>query len=273
MEKALVVGLDLPVAPAPDLPHIGICECCGKEVIAKLGSFMPWHWAHKGNPDCDPWHEESPWHNGLKSYFDAQFREVVPDRTDANGKKHRADILTPDGLFIEVQHSWIGVDEILEREAFYQNLIWIVDACKGKLNAATFGRHVWMPKDVTVSCEAEFLCSGPCKALRRWNIAKRVFFDFGDEFLWEYGRRPDSEFKDFPIEDGISLKLAQCPTVTPIRRNYMMATLAAGMSLTDVLKTGRLIENLGSVDQINWKGQEVVHYQEREYLATHFSEN
>jgi hypothetical protein len=41
---------------------------------------------------------------------------------------HRADIVTPSGLVIELQHSSIPVDEITERERFYQNMIWLIDA-------------------------------------------------------------------------------------------------------------------------------------------------
>ncbi len=52
-------------------------------------------------------------------------REVSHTATD--GEVHRADIKTPTGIVIEVQHSGMSDSERESREAFYGNLIWIVD--------------------------------------------------------------------------------------------------------------------------------------------------
>ena len=46
---------------------------------------------------------------------------------DAKGEIHRADIKTPTGIVIEVQHSTMTDSERESRETFYQNLIWILD--------------------------------------------------------------------------------------------------------------------------------------------------
>ena len=47
--------------------------------------------------------------------------------TAPDGEVHRADIKTPTGIVIEVQHSTMTDRERESREAFYGNLIWIVD--------------------------------------------------------------------------------------------------------------------------------------------------
>jgi len=47
--------------------------------------------------------------------------------TAPEGEVHRADIKTPTGIVIEVQHSTMTDEERESREAFYGNLIWIVD--------------------------------------------------------------------------------------------------------------------------------------------------
>ena len=52
-------------------------------------------------------------------------REV--SHTAPDGEVHRADIKTPTGIVIEVQHSTMTDSERESRETFYDNLIWIVD--------------------------------------------------------------------------------------------------------------------------------------------------
>ena len=47
--------------------------------------------------------------------------------TAPDGEVHRADIKTPTGIVVEVQHSTMTDSERESREAFYDNLIWIVD--------------------------------------------------------------------------------------------------------------------------------------------------
>lgn len=84
------------------------------------------HWAHKSQRDCDPWWEnETAWHREWKSHFPEECREVSHSAPD--GEVHRADIKTPTGIVIEVQHSPMTDRERESREEFYENLIWIVD--------------------------------------------------------------------------------------------------------------------------------------------------
>ena len=106
----------------------GKCCLCGDDMIAKCGQYVRWHWAHKARITCDPWQEsETDWHRYWKDAFPADCQEVVhvDGRTH---EKHIADVKTPGGFVVEVQHSPIAEHEALSRERFYKNMIWIVDA-------------------------------------------------------------------------------------------------------------------------------------------------
>ncbi len=96
-------------------------------MVAKCGSRIMHHWAHRGRRNCDPWWEnETDWHRQWKNRFPESCREI--SHTAPNGEIHRADIKTPTGIYIEVQHSSTMTDaERASREAFYQNLVWVVD--------------------------------------------------------------------------------------------------------------------------------------------------
>lgn len=105
---------------------IGICPTCGAAMVAKCGPRIIHHWAHRGRRDCDPWWEnETEWHREWKNRFPEACREI--SHTSPNGEIHRADIRTPTGIYIEVQHSSMTDAERESREAFYQNLVWVID--------------------------------------------------------------------------------------------------------------------------------------------------
>ena len=111
-----------------------ICPACGEKVIPKCGSIKTWHFAHESLKDCDSFSEpESEWHIGWKNEFPKEQQEVV---VEFMGEKHRADILLentkqePWGkqnyhLIIELQNSSISLEEVREREEFYDNMIWL----------------------------------------------------------------------------------------------------------------------------------------------------
>jgi hypothetical protein len=104
----------------------GICPTCGAAMIAKCGPRIMHHWAHRGRRDCDPWWEnETAWHREWKSRFPEGCREI--SHTAPDGEIHRADIKTPTGIYIEIQHSAMTDAERASREAFYQNLVWVID--------------------------------------------------------------------------------------------------------------------------------------------------
>lgn len=105
------------------------CPCCDKEVIAHCGEVMAWHWAHR-SADCDPWSEpESQWHLNWKERLAS-----IGAMTEVVCNNHRADaiIYNPDnpkkGVVIELQNSSISAAEIIEREKFYGNMVWMVNA-------------------------------------------------------------------------------------------------------------------------------------------------
>lgn len=52
---------------------------------------------------------------------------------------HRADIRRDDGNVIELQHSAISSEEIREREAFYERMIWVIDGRAYNFNFSEFG--------------------------------------------------------------------------------------------------------------------------------------
>lgn len=104
----------------------GTCPTCGADMVAKCGPRVIHHWAHAGRRNCDPWWEnETEWHRHWKNRFPEECREV--SHTAPDGEIHRADIKTPTGIIIEVQHSAITDAERLARESFYGNLVWIID--------------------------------------------------------------------------------------------------------------------------------------------------
>lgn len=123
MQYALVDGQRQEPSPGAK----GECEMCGAPALAKCGPKVMHHWAHAGRRNCDPWWEnETEWHRSWKNLFPPECREVC--HTASGGEIHRADIKTPGGLYIEIQHSAMSEAERTSREQFYKNLVWIVDA-------------------------------------------------------------------------------------------------------------------------------------------------
>ena len=109
----------------PSKGATAICPDCNEKLIAKCGDIISWHWAHRTGTDCELWGEhESAWHLWWKSQWPKQFVEVPVVR---NGKRHRADIRTPDGKVVELQHSFISTEEMHERETFYGDMVWVFD--------------------------------------------------------------------------------------------------------------------------------------------------
>ncbi len=104
----------------------GVCPICGSDMISKCGPRIMHHWAHHKIKNCDPWWEnETQWHRDWKNQFPLECREVSHIADD--GEIHRADIKTPTGIVIEIQHSSMTDSERTSREEFYQNLVWVID--------------------------------------------------------------------------------------------------------------------------------------------------
>jgi competence protein CoiA len=108
------VTTDCTVARKATLAH---CPVCHQEVIPRRGIKKAHHWAHKANSSC-PYGEyqnkyggngETDWHRNAKALFPTEYQEIY-----SNGKI--ADVMLPNGLVIEFQHSNISREEIELRE-------------------------------------------------------------------------------------------------------------------------------------------------------------
>lgn len=118
-----------------------ICPTCSAAMIAKCGRIKVWHWSHQSFKDCDTWSEgETAWHAAWKSRF--QNTEVTM-RSIASGveQTHRADAVTGSGTVIEFQHSAISTQDVIDRERFYGDMVWVLDATKPFRNDRIQLRH------------------------------------------------------------------------------------------------------------------------------------
>lgn len=140
----------------------GICPNCGSELIAKCGKVKVNHWSHKSIKNCDRWWEsETEWHRSWKNNFPKDWQEIsmLDQKT---GEKHIADVNTDNNLVIEFQHSFINEEERVSREAFYGNMIWVVDGTrlkrdyprflKGINNLRKINRQNWYLVDFPEEC-------------------------------------------------------------------------------------------------------------------------
>ena len=168
--------------PQPGLK--GTCQFCGGEMIANCGRVKVWHWSHKANPPCDPWWEnETEWHRQWKNRFPLEWQEVVLF-DQVTGEKHIADVRTPHGLVIEFQHSAIKPEEIAAREAFYKNMIWIVDGTRGELDPAYFNMGTWGPIEYDPLAYG-IHWMGRSRLFHIWaSVGAKVYLDFGEDVLF-----------------------------------------------------------------------------------------
>lgn len=177
-----IVG-DQRLPPAPKLR--GLCPLCGSELLAKCGAVKAWHWAHRAQLGCDPWWEnETGWHCDWKNQFPEDWQEIVMF-DEATGEKHIADVKTPHGMVIEFQHSVMPPDELKAREAFYRNMVWIVDGTRGPLdrdyfNISRTGSEI---SSNPVAYGLHWL--GKSRLFANWSAAtSHVYIDFGEEYVW-----------------------------------------------------------------------------------------
>lgn len=150
---------------------IGTCQCCDKPTIAKCGSRMIHHWAHKSLVDCDNWWEtETKWHRDWKNLFPVDWQEIT-HIDQITGEIHRADVKTNYGLVIELQNSPISYEEQISREEFYKEMIWIINGEKFKNNF-----HIL---DKLPNPDDEFT-QDICFQSRKHNHFGRTFFRFSE---------------------------------------------------------------------------------------------
>jgi competence CoiA-like predicted nuclease len=145
----------------------GLCPSCKQPLVAKCGRIKVWHWSHTNRIDCDAWFEPiTPWHLGYQSL-------IVSSNVEVIFSNHRADLVAADRTVVELQHSPISPTQIEEREKFYGEMIWIVDAERFSENL------VFVKKDNYYT----FRWKWP---RRSWMFAKkRVFLDLCNECLFE----------------------------------------------------------------------------------------
>jgi hypothetical protein len=158
----------------------GLCRSCGAELIAKCGKVKINHWAHKGKLDCDPWREsETKWHREWKNCFDAEWQEVI-HKDEITGEIHRADVTTPHGWTIEIQHSPMDDEERKARNSFYKKIAWVIDGTRRKTDIDQLNRLLTNG----VSLKTKFLTvavnpDNKNRLLTEWhNKDSLVFFDF-----------------------------------------------------------------------------------------------
>ena len=115
------------------------------EVISAVGEFNVPHWRLKSTVDYDSWSEPvGPWHIKWQKFFrdkyNAKLEVIMYDKE--TGEKHIADVVLPNGIIIEIQHSPIKVEEIEDRERFYgNNMIWFLDIDTMFNEIGIFGIH------------------------------------------------------------------------------------------------------------------------------------
>jgi competence protein CoiA len=197
MKFALVDGARHEAQPG----LLGTCPACERPLVAKCGEVRIWHWAHRGQLMCDPWWEnEGPWHRAWKSHFPESWQEIVLAASD--GTRHIADVRTDRNWVLEFQHSHLQPEERRARDAFYRQLIWVVDATRRKRDITGFskawGRGVAVDARISVK-RVQLADSG---LLREWARSQMpIFFDFGMPHViwWLLPGRPEGAVYIIPF--------------------------------------------------------------------------
>lgn len=210
----------------------GKCPFCGTDVVAKCGKFRHAHWAHLSRKDCDSWWEsETDWHREWKSRFPQSWQEQTR-YDEQTGEKHVADVLTPNGLVIEFQHSSIKPEELQSRNNFYRHILWVVDGCRGKTD---------FQKMINVFSSRDFK---KVDSIPDWPVQRTNFFEFyfADEvFNKTWLKLPIPVFFDFSshpdlqvLEDSLSIGSLELCCVFP---QYSYGAVAAFISKEDFVKS------------------------------------
>lgn len=130
----MIIALDSSGNRISPFPRgMGFCQVCEDPLIAHCGEIKVWHWQHRHDRECDPWKEhETLWHRQWKERFPLPWCEVILQNDD--GEKHVADVKTQGQVVIEFQNSPISTHTIQEREDFYQDMVWVINAAEFKKN-------------------------------------------------------------------------------------------------------------------------------------------
>lgn len=99
-------------------PNIkAFCPGCSQPLISKCGDINIWHFAHKSKSQCD-YKPSSQWSLEWKSLFPKELVEI---------KRHYqfVDLILPNNLAVEFQHSSISLSEMIEKTNYWKNILWI----------------------------------------------------------------------------------------------------------------------------------------------------
>ena len=175
------------------LPERGLhgkCQIYGHPMVAKGGPKRKDYWAHQGSAPCDPWWEnKTEWHRAWQEHFPEEWQEFR--YIGEQGETHIADVKTAREWVIEFQHSPIKPEERHLREAFYKQLIWVVDGTRRKRDRAQFLQALNSGQVVKKFPNMRRIMADECALLREWSSsASRVFFDFreGGIIWWLLGK-------------------------------------------------------------------------------------
>lgn len=162
----------------------GVCQSCGGLTIAKCGPVRAHHWAHKPGANCSyTSRPESEWHTQWKRNFPEDWLEVQSVSPD--GEKRIADVLTPQGLTVEIQHSPIKPEERNGREKFWSRLVWVVDGNRTQSAEYQFAEMLYnaYPRPVDqVTFEVNYSL---CDLTKAWASSKKpVYFEFESMGFW-----------------------------------------------------------------------------------------
>ena len=150
--------------------HKGKIFCAdGHHVIAKRGAKTVWHYSHQAGEACEASRVMGPWHHWWQDRVEPDFLEIIIKR---DGKKHIADMINGDDVVVEFQKSVVSPDVIVEREGFYNKMIWVFYCAEHLMKVVKqVGRYQRLKM---VGGSKFFLCS-----------KKRAFLDFNGRGVLE----------------------------------------------------------------------------------------
>jgi competence CoiA-like predicted nuclease len=171
-----------------------ICPLCELTVFSKCGELNVWHWSHLKGESCDAWYEpETEWHLNWKLVFGKEQSEIVIKR---NGKKHIADVLTKNGVVIELQNSPIQSQIVRKREEFYgEKMLWVINGYDFEYNfelreiskeiVEEYYWNSYVREEIPPPNQKKEYNFHWKWARKSWHENKRpLFIDFGNEFLY-----------------------------------------------------------------------------------------
>lgn len=211
----------------------GLCPGCKEPVTARCGEQRAWHWAHVSKKNCDSWWEETEWHRLWKSKFPLEWQEIVLSDPQS-GERHIADVRTAHGLVIEFQHSPLDAQERGAREAFYKNMVWVVDASHRKLDYRRFVKAI---PQFRKAQDGIFLVMFPEECLpATWvHSDKPVFFDFKGTAALD---SPDQRELLWCLLPG---RLEGYAVVVAMNRADIVSEATANSDLVEVLQKGHIL--------------------------------